>query len=39
MEGVDFAGKMFVAQQVDAEGLTEEELRMLRLVGSAILNV
>jgi hypothetical protein len=32
MEGVDFAGKMFVTTQVDAEGLTEEELKMFKVL-------
>jgi hypothetical protein len=31
MEGVEFAGKMFISHQVDVEGLTEEELKMIKV--------
>jgi hypothetical protein len=31
VEGLDFAGKMFAVQTMDVEGLTEEEVRALKV--------
>jgi hypothetical protein len=31
MEGLDFAGKLFAVQTMDVEGLTEEEVRALKV--------
>jgi hypothetical protein len=31
LEGADFAERAFITQQVDAEGLTEEELKIIKV--------
>jgi hypothetical protein len=31
VKGLDFAGKMFEVQQVDMEGLTEDEIRAMKV--------
>jgi hypothetical protein len=31
MEGLEFAGRMFAVQTMDVEGLTEEEVRALKV--------